>query len=190
MAVQARISEAEYRDLARRDPDRIWELWDGVPREKPAMTFKHNDEASMLGHLLWGQVDWDHYRVRVAAPRARLNPRNYFVPDVAVVPAHYGADLAPLDLEAYAEPLPLVVEVWSPSTGDYDVATKLRGYQQRGDLEIWRLHPFERTLMVWRRRPDGSYEETLYRGGVVAVASLPGVAIDLDALFEGRRPRS
>jgi Uma2 family endonuclease len=89
----------------------------------------------------------------------------------------------PGSLDAYSEPLPLVVEIWSPSTGDYDINQKLPGYQQRGDLEIWRIHPYERTLTVWRRQPTGAYAETVYRGGVVPVASLPGVTIDLDALF-------
>jgi Uma2 family endonuclease len=45
------------------------------------------------------------------------------------------------ELELYVEPLPLVVEVWSPSTGQYDVDEKLPEYQRRGDLEIWRFHP-------------------------------------------------
>ena len=47
-------------------------------------------------------------------------------------------------LEVYEGPLPLVVEVWSASTGNYDVESKLLEYQRRGDLEIWRLHPYER----------------------------------------------
>ena len=68
-------------------------------------------------------------------------------------------------LEVYDQPLPLVVEVWSRSTGDYDVEEKLAVYQQRGDLEIWRIHPYERTLTAWRRLPDGSYEETIHQRG-------------------------
>jgi Uma2 family endonuclease len=78
-----------------------------------------------------------------------------------------------------------VVEIWSPSTGDYDLKEKLTAYQQRGDLEIWRLHPYERTLTTWVRQSDGSYEETLYREGIVKPAALPNVAIDLAALFGG-----
>ena len=87
-------------------------------------------------------------------------------------------------LEVYDQPLPLVVEVWSRSTGDYDVEEKLAVYQQRGDLEIWRIHPYERTLTAWRRQPDGSYDETIHREGVVSPTALPGVEIDLAALFD------
>jgi Uma2 family endonuclease len=56
-----------------------------------------------------------------------------------------------LELEIYDEPLPLVAEVWSPSTGGYDVLAKLPEYRRRGDTEIWLLHPYERTLTAWRR---------------------------------------
>ena len=85
-----------------------------------------------------------------------------------------------MSFNAYAEPLPLVVEVWSLTIDGYEVAAKLPLYRQRGDLEIWFLQPYERTLTVWRRQPDGSYSEERYTGGIVAVASLPGVEIDLD----------
>ena len=44
------------------------------------------------------------------------------------------------------------------------------------------IQPYERTLTTWRRQPDGTYAEELYRGGVVPVASLAGVTIDVDAL--------
>jgi Uma2 family endonuclease len=87
-------------------------------------------------------------------------------------------------LAIFSDPLPLVVEVWSPSTGDYDVDAKLPVYQQRGDLEIWRIHPYERTLTAWRRQPDGLYQETIHPEGVVKPMALPGVAIDLGALFD------
>ncbi len=77
-----------------------------------------------------------------------------------------------------------MVEVWSPATGEYDINAKLPEYQRRGDLEIWRIHPYDRTLTAWRQQPDGSYVESLYTGGTVRPVALPNVAIDLDALFE------
>ena len=86
-------------------------------------------------------------------------------------------------LEVYEEALPLVVEVWSPSTGAYDVEVKLLEYQRRGDLEIWLIHPYERTLTAWIRQPDGAYAEAIYREGVVRPSALPGVEIDLVSLF-------
>lgn len=116
----------------------------------------------------------------------RRTAENYFIPDVFVIPVELVRPLRGLRnvLEAYDAPLPLVVEVWSPSTGAYDIDTKLPEYQRRGDLEIWRLHPFDRTLTAWRRQPDGSYTENHYTGGLVQPVALPNVTIDLDTLFD------
>jgi hypothetical protein len=47
------------------------------------------------------------------------------------------------------------------------------------------VHPYERTLTSWRRQPDGSYAETVHREGIVKPGALPGVAIDLEMLFNG-----
>ena len=187
MAIVNRISEQEYRELALHESDRLWELWDGVPREKPLMSMKHEDVASYLGAALITLRDRRRYRVNINGGRARLSQRSYYIPDVVVIPAAYKTPFEddPGAFNAFAEPLPLVVEVWSRSTGAYDFETKLQGYRERGDAEIWFIHPYERTLTAWRRQPDGSYAEETYRAGLVAVASLPGVVIDLDALLDG-----
>ena len=187
MATTTILSEQEYRDLAEHDPDRNWELWDGVPVEKPAMSMKHDNSSFLLGHLLQKQLDWRVYRVNVNGGKTRYTARNFYIPDVVVIPATYQTPFEddPRSFNAFSEPLPFVAEVWSLSTGDYDMAAKLPLYRQRGDAEIWFLHPYERTLTVWRRQSDGSYSEELYRGGIVPVTSLPGVTIDLDALLAG-----
>lgn len=187
MAVVNQISEQEYVELALNDPDGRWELWDGVPREKPAMSVDHDGVSFFLGHLLQTQLDRRDYWVNVNGGKTRLSARNYFVPDIVVIPMSYLLPLRgdPRGFNAYADPLPLVVEVWSPSTGHYDVGTKLQGYRERGDLEVWFVHPYERTLTAWRKQADGTYTEELYRGGIVSVASLSGVSIDFDALLDG-----
>ena len=179
------VSEQTYELVAREGPDGQWELHGGRLREKPGMPWNHGDAMSELGRVLGNQLDRRRYRVHVNHARMRGSSERYFIPDVAVIPIELGDALRgrPDALEVYDQPLPLVVEVWSPSTGGYDVDAKLPEYQRRGDPEAWRLHPYERTLTAWRRRPNGSYEETVYRGGTVAPASLPGVVIDLDALF-------
>jgi Uma2 family endonuclease len=186
MAIETRISNEAYERLALAEPDRKWELRNGRLREKPGMTAAHNEVEALLGYMLMSQLDRAEYRVRVDAGRVHRPASTYFIPDVFVVPTAMVTPLLPLEnvLEVFDQPLPLVVEVWSRSTGDYDMEEKLAVYQQRGDLEIWRIHPYERTLAAWRRLPDGSYETTLYREGIVNPAALPGVTIDLDALFD------
>lgn len=185
MATVTHVSEQDYWELALNDPDHHWELWDGVLVEKPLMSVEHNDVAFYLGHLLQSQLDRRVFRVNVNGDRARHSPRGYYIPDVIVIPVAYQQALDPRALGTYAEPLPFVAEIWSPSTGDYDIAAKLPAYRARGDAEIWFIQPYERTLTAWRRQPDGTYEEDHYRGGIISVASLPGVSIDLDALLDG-----
>ena len=186
MVVSERVSEATYRRLALAEPDRQWELHDGRLREKPPMSVEHNSIMFHLGFLLQLQLDRSEYRLRSNAGRVRRSAQHYYIPDVAVIPAALERALRqhPGSLDAYAEPLPLVVEIWSPSTGDYDIDEKLAAYQRRGDLEIWGIHPYERTLTAWRREPDGTYAETTHRGGGIQPMALPGVTIDLDALFD------
>jgi Uma2 family endonuclease len=181
------VSEATYRSLALEDPDGRWELVGGCLRGKPAMSWEHTDVMSYLGYRLAGQLDRRQYRVHIDLSRLRVSARNYLMPDVCVIPSplfQRRRKAAPGQLEYFDEALPLVVEVWSPSTGDYDVDEKIPAYQRRGDLEIWRLHPFERTLTAWRRQPDGGYVVTVSHGGMARPVALPGVAIDLDELFD------
>ncbi len=179
------VSERTYQQVVLEDPEGHWELHQGRLREKLSMTFAHNDLMFELGHLLRVQLDRDEYRVRVNAGRLRRQDATYYIPDVAVIPLDLAAsfrDRADV-LEVYDAPLPLVVEVWSPSTGDYDVDAKLPEYRRRGDTEIWCLHPYERTLTTWRQQPDGSYAEEVFQGGMVRPTSLPNVSIDLDLLL-------
>ena len=180
------LSEEEYRRFALSDRQGQWELVDGRLREKPPMSAKHGDLMFELGHMLRLQLDRREFRLRIQSREAADFLRNYYVPDLVVIPAALDHVLRgePRALDAYADPLPLVVEIWSPSTGEYDVDTKVPEYKARGDKEIWRLQPFERSLTRWVRRPDGGYEETVYVGGVVQLLALPGVTIDLDALFD------
>jgi Uma2 family endonuclease len=183
------ISEQEYREFALNDDRTKWELWDGVLVEKPSMSAMHDGVSFFLGFLLQSQLDPDHYWVNVNGGKTRYTSRNYYVPDVVVIPTPLVQPLLadPYGFNAYTEPLPFVAEIWSPSTGDYDIAAKLPVYQQRGDLEIWFYHPYERTLIARRRQPDGSYHEERYTGGIVPILSLPGVTIDLDALPGGKK---
>lgn len=179
------ISERTFLQLALEEPGQ-WELHCGDLRRKPNMTAEHNHVVWRLAFDLGQQLDQSQFEVRPSFGHVRRTSESYYIPDVFVVPTELVRPLRGLRdvLEAYDAPLPLVVEVWSPSTGDYDVDSKLPEYQRRGDLEIWRIHPFDRTLTAWRRQPDGAYAEAHYTGGTVRPVALPNVTIDLDTLFD------
>jgi Uma2 family endonuclease len=184
MVVEQRISEEAYQKFVLSGVEGSWELHDGRLVEKPAMTFRHGQIPMLLGHFLLSQLDRNAYAV-VSELRVRRSSATVFVPDLMVVPTSYSEEIRDRPVLAiFSDPLPLVVEVWSPSTGDYDVDAKVPVYQQRGDLEIWRIHPYDRTLTAWRRQPDGSYSESPYRDGTISPVALPRVTIDLETLFE------
>ncbi|MHB8576985.1 MAG: Uma2 family endonuclease [Dehalococcoidia bacterium] len=180
------VSIQTYEQVALEDDDEQWELVCGRLRKKPGMTTEHIDAMMNLAAQLHRQLDPHEFAVRVNIGQVSLPTGSFYVPDVFVVSraaVERGRRERPRRLEVHVDPLPLVVEVWSPSTGDYDVEVKLQQYQLRGDAEIWRIHPYERTLIAWRRQPDGTYSETLYHGGTIEPGALPGVRIEIDALF-------
>ncbi len=178
------VTEETYERLALEDIEGQWELVCGRPRQKPGMTQEHNYLARKLEKLLIMQVSLIDYDVSHNSARLRISSGNTFIPDVAVVPVAQMPGLRGTGrLETYRDPVPFVAEVWSRSTGGYDVDTKVPEYKLRRDLEIWRIHPYDRTLTAWRFKPDASYSETAYTTGLVPIESLPGVAIDLPELF-------
>ena len=184
MSVANTMSEAEYREFALTAEGKLFELWNGVPRQKPPMNIMHNAVASYLGFALANQLDRRIHCVNVNGGRARCSARTYYIPDVIVIPRVVQELYDPDALGAYAEPLSLVVEVWSWTEEPYDFTTKLSAYRERGDEGVWFIHPYERTLTAWSRQPDGNYIEESFNPGVVPVNALPGVNIDLAKLLE------
>jgi Uma2 family endonuclease len=149
------------------------------------MTFGHNQTAFRLVAQLFAQIDLSQLVVRINHGHLRRPGRSYLIPDIFVVRRERTIpdDERDDSLDVYDARAQLVVEVWSPSTGGYDVDAKLPEYRASGDLEIWRIHPYKRTLTAWRRRPDGSYDETIHTGGRLQPLAVPGVTINLDQLF-------
>jgi len=116
------ISVRTYEQIALEDGDAVWELAGGVLRQKPGMTYEHNEAMTALAWQFMAQFDQREFTVRVNASRLHIESTgSYYVPDLFVIPrrlAERVRDARPQRLEVYDEPLPLVVEVWSRSTGD------------------------------------------------------------------------
>jgi Uma2 family endonuclease len=179
------ITAETYRLIALEDPEGRWELHRGSLREKPSMSYDHNYSMIELGTQLRIQINPKEFEVRINAGRVSRIDETFYIPDVYVIPKDFTLKFrGQYDLlEIYEAALPFVVEIWSGSTGDYDIDAKLPEYQRRGDHEIWRLHPYERSLTRWRRQTDGSYDKDVIQGGRVTLSALTNVTIDLDALF-------
>jgi Uma2 family endonuclease len=177
------VSERTFEEIVQASPNRRLEMYDGEMREKPTMSIGHNRMELKLVLQLVDGLSGMPYEVRMSQAPVRRSARNYYLPDVYVVPRHpKGAALN--TFEVFSGPLPFVAEIWSPSTGRYDIDAKIPGYRDRGDREIWRLHPFMPLLTAWRLMPDGQYVELTFRSGKVELHALLGVIIDLDDLFD------
>ena len=180
-----RVSEETYRELALKDENRRLELFRGRLREKPPVSVEHSHVMMSLARLLLIHLDPARFWVSVGVTRLRVSSSTYYIPDIVVVPAALERARRgfPHDLDAYPESMPLVVEIWSRSTGAYDLNVKLADYQDRGDQEILYVHPYHRTITAWRRQPDGTYIESTYGRGSVRAESLPEFELDVEVLF-------
>jgi Uma2 family endonuclease len=180
------ISPETYERVALEDDESHWELWCGRLQRKPDVTTEHAGAINVLDWHLQRQLDLADFEVRPGYGRLRVSTGSYYVPDLCVIPKAYVLRLRerPGTFEVYDDPVPFVAEVWSPSTGEYDVESKFPEYKLRHDLEIWRVHPYERTVTIWRLQADGSYSEQVITTGTVHLAAVPGVAIDIDRLWD------
>ena len=178
------VTTRTFEQLALEEPTEKWELFHGRVRKKPPMTMEHYDLAFELAFTIRSQVSHEAFHVRCDQGRL-LTATSFLVPDVFVVPAELTKRFRGRDntLEAYREPVPFVAEVWSRSTGDYDVGSKLDEYRARGDAEVWLIHPYERRIVIHRRAPGGTYEPLQVTGGVQTLSALPDVSVDIDQLF-------
>ena len=115
----------------------------------------------------------------------RLDQYNVYAPDVWWVRQEHvpGRDA----LRFYGPP-DVAVEVRSPSTWRYDIGTKKRVYEALGLPELWLVDTKADVVLVYRRStPESStfdVELELGRGDALTSPQLPGLAIDLDALFD------
>ena len=181
---QHRLTEQDFEAFLLSGIEGLWELHDGVLVEKPPMSWEHQNVAFELGHQLRLQLPKQRFRIQIES-HVRRPEATVLQPDVMVIPDYYGDAFRerPGKLVIVEQPLPFVAEVWSTSTGDYDVKAKLPIYQQRGDAEIWLIHPYDRLVTVWRRQLDGTYASSVHDAGVIQLAALPDVVIDVAELF-------
>ncbi|MFN0146953.1 MAG: Uma2 family endonuclease [Dehalococcoidia bacterium] len=182
------VSEATYRQLTAEDfPEVQWELVCGRLKEKPGMTMRHNTLNVGICHQLDAQVDPALYLASYNSARLRLPSGDHYIPDVVVFPVTaMEGRWEESGVETYFDPVPLVIEVWAPSTGAYDAREKVAGYRQRGDVEIWLIDLPRLEVRASIRQADGSYTEVVHKLGKVPVSSLD-IVIDMDAAFRAVR---
>ncbi|MFN0096427.1 MAG: Uma2 family endonuclease [Dehalococcoidia bacterium] len=179
------VTVETYERVALEDPEGNWELVCGQLRRKPGMTMRHNTVSRLMHLALTDQLPRDDWDVAANMARVRVPDGSHYIPDVVVIPiaAKDARGWDSTGLEAYEPAVPFVAEVWSPSTGEYDAESKVPGYMARGDREIWFVDLRDQTIRRHVRQPDGGYQTSHHRRGRLVLASLPGVTLDMDAIF-------
>jgi Uma2 family endonuclease len=180
------VSRHTFERVALEDPEGHWELFLGRLIGKPGTSAFHNEVAHQLCFSLGDQLSRREFVIRINAGRLSLSDHTFLLPDVFVIPRP-PVKPAPErrdDLETYSDPALLVIEVWSLSTGEYDIDRKLRTYMERGDLEIWRVDTVDRSVSIWERLEGGNYARAVVTNGVLTPAALPGVRIDAASMFD------
>ena len=76
----------------------------------------------------------------------------------------------------------LIVEILSPSNRDYDEQVKFGLYAANRVAEYWIADPEQRTLRIFTLR-DGVYELVPIENGIARSVLLPGLEIEVPALF-------
>ena len=76
----------------------------------------------------------------------------------------------------------LVIEVLSPSNRSYDLEEKYRIYEEEGVREYWIVDPGAETLKIFLLQ-DGRFVEQPNVDGIAQSVVLPGLEIDVAALF-------
>ncbi|MEW6153949.1 MAG: Uma2 family endonuclease [Actinomycetota bacterium] len=106
----------------------------------------------------------------------RIDDANVFAPDVWFIKD----ERRPGDVLFVDGAPDLVVEVRSPSTWRFDIGAKRDGYRRRGTSEIWLVDTEADVVLVFA----GEQSAELGRGDVLTTSLVPGLAVELSALFD------
>ncbi len=118
-------------------------------------------------------------RIYTAPIDVQFSERDRAVPDIAFVSRERLGIVGPVRIDGAPD---LIVEILSPSTRRRDTTTKRALYERYGVREYWLIDPIARTVTVDVLR-GGRYELLPQFDGVLRSAVLPGLAIEVAAVF-------
>jgi Uma2 family endonuclease len=174
-----------YKDYLGWDGDERYEIIDGEAYMMAPPSRIHQDISGALFGTLWNFLKGRPCKVYAAPFAVRLNPLpdksddTVVEPDIVVV-----CDPSKLDERGCNGSPDLVIEILSPSSSRHDRIVKFQKYRDAGVREYWIVDPYERILTVYTLK-DGAYTAFPYSDmDTVPVTALPGLEIDLSAIFE------
>jgi Uma2 family endonuclease len=174
---EPRLTAADYR-LTPEDGPR-YELIDGELVLMPAPSARHQDIVSELILLIRSHVKSHRLGKALVAPLdVFLGDHDAYQPDVVFIATARRDRMSEDGVHGAPD---LVVEVLSPSTRAKDERRKKPTYAAHGVRELWLVDLDAETVAV--HRFERGEVVTLVRGDALTTDLLPGLTIDLDALF-------
>jgi len=178
-----------YGDYLNWPGEERWELIEGVPFcMTPAPSTRHQrvvgEVFRQIANFLISrdcEVFMAPFDVRLPeADEADSDIRTVVQPDIVVV-----CDPAKLDDRGCKGPPDFVVEALSPSTASRDYIQKTALYEAHGVREYWIVSPMENTVTQYLLTEAGRYSAPFFHegGGSMPVTILPGLTVNLDAVF-------
>jgi Uma2 family endonuclease len=120
-------------------------------------------------------------KVRFAPLPLRIRSRKFREPDLLLVRS--AAD--PRRQNRYWQGADLVLEVVSPDKPERDLVEKRGDYAEAGVPEYWIANPQTETILVLWLEGDSYVEHGVFgRGSTATSVLLPGLAVDVDAVFD------
>jgi Uma2 family endonuclease len=159
----------------------FYELIDGVLIVPPSPFALHGLLFQRLFGIIWNYlVPLRLADYLLAAPcDVRLGERLVVQPDIFCIapggPAVFSAGVV-------AGPPTLIVEILSPSNRRHDLVTKFEIYERAGVAEYWIADARNATLTVYLL-VNGRYVEQVHDGITARSVVLPGLTVDIPALF-------
>lgn len=174
--------DADYLWLTRRTRCLV-ELADGTVEVLSMPTERHQAIVAQLFLAFLAFVQRAGGKVLFAPFRLRLRSGRFREPDLLVLRAPDD----PRRHDAYWDGADLVVEVVSEDDPQRDKVIKRREYAEAGIPEYWIVDSNAETITVLRLEA-GAYREhgSFGRGGGATSSILPGLAVDVGAVFDAR----
>lgn len=171
-----------YEDYRRTPDDERYELLDGELIMVPAPRVDHQRVVLRLASALHAFVEERGLgEVLVAPCDVVLSDTDVVQPDVLFVSRERAHVVVPENVRGAPD---LVVEVFSPSTGERDRTVKRALYARHGVREYWQVDAQARTVTVLRSSGAGFETEDVCRGDQTArSAVLDGFGVGLERIF-------
>ena len=192
---ERKAGEFTYADYLTWPQGERWELLDGHAFGMAPPSIKHQIVVLELARQLANQLRGQRCKAFIAPVGVRLpelqqadqHTRSVLEPDLLVV-----CDPSKIDKQGIRGAPDFIVEVLSPSTASFDQIEKRRAYERAGVPELWLFDILSGVLTIYRReRMDAASRafkapEILRAEGLLAIAALPGISLDLEFSSELR----